>query len=288
VSGSAAAKATYTEADDPKRLVQLDRDLHTASELTQNGKRDEAIAMLQSVIARRPDTADAYMSLAYAYWEGGQPQPAIAVLEKALASGAPDRDIRIRLGLYLAESHADAARAIKLLEGMYAEDVEALNGLGVAYGDAGRQADAIRTFKKVLTLDATNGLAYQNLSAIVLQRALASKIESERRSLFEEAESYARQAIAADPALPDAYTTLGVIQSSVGRKSDAIESWKRAVALDGSQFNALYNLWYELAAAGRRDEASAYGRQFVATAPPAFFAPDIAQVQQYLSDRQRR
>jgi arylsulfatase A-like enzyme/Flp pilus assembly protein TadD len=287
VSGSAAPKATYTEADDPKRLVQLDRDLHTASELTQNGKRDEAIAMLQSVIARRPDTADAYMSLAYAYWEGGQPQPAIAVLEKALASGAPDRDIRIRLGLYLAESHADAARAIKLLEGMYAEDVEALNGLGVAYGDAGRQADAIRTFKKVLTLDATNGLAYQNLSAIVLQRALASKIESERRSLFEEAESYARQAIAADPALPDAYTTLGVIQSSVGRKSDAIESWKRAVALDGRQFNALYNLWYELAAAGRRDEASAYGRQFVATAPAAFFAPDIARVQQYLSDRQR-
>jgi arylsulfatase A-like enzyme/Tfp pilus assembly protein PilF len=286
VSGRAAPKAAYTDADDPKRLVQLDRDLHTASELTQNGKRDEAVAMLQSVIARRPDTADAYMSLAYAYWEAGQPQPAIAVLEKALASGAPDRDIRIRLGLYLAESHADAPRAIRLLEGMSAEDVEALNGLGVAYGDAGRQADAIRTFKTVLTLDATNGLAYQNLAAIVLQRALASRSEHERQPLFQEAESYARQAIDADPALPDAYTTLGVIQSSVGRKAEAIDSWKRAVDLDGSQFNALYNLWYELAAAGRRDEAATYGRRFVATAPPAFFAPDLARVQAYLADRQ--
>ena len=282
VSGSAAAKGTYTEADDPKRLVQIDRDLHTASELTQNGKGEEAIAMLQSVIARRSDTADAYMSLAYAYWEAGRPQPAIAVLEKALASGAPDRDIRIRLGLYLAESHTDAARAITLLEGMSAEDVEALNGLGVAYGDAGRQADAIRTFKRVLTLDATNGLAYQNLSAIVLQRALASKSEPERRALFADAESYARQAIDADPALPDAYTTLGVILSSVGRKGDAIESWKRAVQLDVGQFNALYNLWFELAAAGRRDEASGYGRQFVTTAPPAFFGPDIARVRAYL------
>jgi tetratricopeptide (TPR) repeat protein len=283
VSGSAAAKATYTEADDPKRLVQIDRDLHTAAELTQNGKGDEAIAMLQSVIARRPDTADAYMSLAYAYWEAGRPQPAIAVLEKALASGAPDRDIRIRLGLYLAESHTDAGRAITLLEGMSAEDVEALNGLGVAYGDAGRQDDALRTFRKVLTLDATNGLAYQNLSAIVLQRALASNSEPERRTLFAEAESYARQAIEADPVLPDAYTTLGVILSSVGRKSDAIESWKRAVQLDASQFNALYNLWFELAAAGRRDEASGFGRQFVGTAPPAFFAPDIARVRAYLA-----
>jgi tetratricopeptide (TPR) repeat protein len=227
------------------------------------------------------------MSLAYAYWEAGRPQPAIAVLEKALASGAPDRDIRIRLGLYLAESHTDAARAITLLEGMSAEDVEALNGLGVAYGDAGRQADAIRTFKKVLTLDATNGLAYQNLSAIVLQRALASRSEPERRALFADAESYARQAIDADPALPDAYTTLGVILSSIGRKGDAIESWKRAVQLDAGQFNALYNLWFELAAAGRRDEAAGYGRQFVTTAPPAFFAPDIARVRAYLEGTTR-
>ena len=69
VSGSAPAKAIYTEADDPKRLVQIDNDLHTATELIKNGRRDEAIAMLQSVIARRPDTADAYLSLAYAYWD---------------------------------------------------------------------------------------------------------------------------------------------------------------------------------------------------------------------------
>src|SRR5262245_3385413 len=95
VSGSAPVKGAYTDADDPKRLVQIDNDLHKASELTQNGRRDDAIAMLQSVIARRPDTADAYLSLAYAYWESGEPRPAIAVLEKALTAGAPDRDVRI-------------------------------------------------------------------------------------------------------------------------------------------------------------------------------------------------
>jgi len=278
VSGSAPAKAAYTEADDPKRLVQIDNDLHKATELTQNGRRDEAVAMLQSVIARRPDTADAYLSLAYAYWESGQPQPAIAVLEKALSAGAPDRDVRIRLGLYLAESHTDARRAIALLEGMSSEDVEALNGLGVAYGDAGRSADAVKTFNRVLVLDPTNGLAFQNLSALALQQALSSKNEAERRAKLQEAEAQARKAIDADPALPDAYTTLGVILSTSGRKADAIDAWKRAVDLDGSQFNALYNLWFELAAAGRAQEAIAYGRRFVATAPPAFFAPDIARV----------
>ena len=57
------------------------------------------------------------------------------------------------------------------------------------------------------------------------------------------------------------------------------------MALDAAQFNALYNLWFELAAAGRRDEAVRYGRQFVDTAPPAFFAPDIARVRSYLANR---
>ena len=278
VGGSAPSKAAYTEADDPKHLVQIDNDLHKATELTQNGRRDDAIAVLQSVVARRPDTADAYLSLAYAYWESGEPQPAIAVLEKGLSAGAPDRDIRIRLGLYLAESHTDARRAIALLEGMSSEDVEALNGLGVAYGDAGRSADAVKTFTRVLALDPTNGLALQNLSALALQQALATKDSATRAAKLQEAESYAHKALDADPALPDAYTTLGVALSTAGRKADAIDAWKRAVDLDASQFNALYDLWFELFAAGRRDEAILYGRRFVATAPPAFFAPDITRV----------
>jgi arylsulfatase A-like enzyme/Flp pilus assembly protein TadD len=282
VQGSAPARAVYTEADDPKRLVAIDRDLHTATDLAQSGRTPEAIAMLRAVIARRPDTADAYMSLAYAYWEGGRPKDAIATLEKGLASGAPDRDLRIRLGIYLSESHTDAAKAIALLQGLPSEDVEALNGLGVAYGDAERYPEAIAAFKQILTLDATNGLAYQNLASMVLRVALASRGERERGERLQEAERYARTAIDVDPALADAFTTLGVILSTTGRKGDAIASWKRAVELDAAQFNALYNLWFELAAAGRRDEASAFGRQFAATAPPAFFAPDIARVRQYL------
>jgi arylsulfatase A-like enzyme/Tfp pilus assembly protein PilF len=285
VAGSAPARDRYTEADDPKRLVEVDRDLHTATDLIQDRKVHDAIVLLNSVIARRPDTADAYISLAHAYWEAGQRQPAIATLERALASGAPNRDVRIRLGLYLAESGTDRGRAIKLLEGMSADDVEAMNGLGVAYGDSGRYAEAIRTFNRVLALDPTNGIAYQNLGSMVLSQALASRSESDRVSKMHEAEAHARHALEADPALASAYTTLGVILSNTGRKADAIDSWRRAVALDAAELNALYNLWHELAAAGRRDEAAGYGRQFVATAPPAFFKSERQEIARYLGQR---
>ena len=134
---------------------------------------------------------------------------------------------------------------------MPADDVEALNGLGVAYGARGRYDDAIRTFERVLALDPTNGLAYQNLASMALRQALATKATPAAQAELQQAEAFARKAIDVDPALPDAHTTLGVILSTAGRKADAIESWKRAVALDGDQFNALYNLWLELAAAGR-------------------------------------
>ncbi|HEY3886574.1 MAG TPA: tetratricopeptide repeat protein, partial [Vicinamibacterales bacterium] len=249
------------------------------------GQTDQAIKVFKSVIARRPQTADAYISLSHAYWERGDLQDAIQTLERAMANGAPDRTIRIRLGLYLAESHIDPKRAITVLEGMAGDDVEALNGLGVAYGDAGRYDDAMRAFKRVLTVDSTNGIAYQNIASMELRLALASKNDADRAATIEDAERDARQAIAVDPALGDAYTTLGVIQSMTGRKGDAIESWKRAVALDREQFNALYNLWLELASSGQRDEARQYGQQFVDTAPPAMFISDIEEVKRYLGER---
>ena len=285
VSGSAPVKTRYTEADDPKALVGLDNDLQSASNLALQGKTRDAIAMFKNVIARRPDTADAYISLSHTYWEAGDPTDAIATLEQAMKAGAPDRNVRIRLGLYLAESHVDPRRAIQLLEGMGNDDVEALNGLGVAYGDAGRYEDAMGAFKRVLALDSTNGIAYQNIASMELRLALGAKNPADRQAKLQAAEQYDRQAIASDPVLGDAYTTLGVIQSTTGRKADAIESWKKAVQLDRQQFDALYNLWLELASAGRREEAGQYGQQFVDTAPPALFASDIQEVKRYLDGK---
>ena len=282
VTGSAPARQVYTEADDPKRLVKVDQDLHTAGELSRSGKVQDAIAIFDSVIARRPDTADAHLQLAYAYWQSGQPGAAIATLEKALKHGAPDRDVRIQLGLYLAESGTDVARAIKVLETLPDDDVEAVNALGVAYSAAGRRADATRAFKRVLALDPTNGLAYQNLASMVLRDAQAARNRADRDRGLKEAETLARQALDADPELAKAYTTLGVILAGTGRRSDAIESWKRAVALDGSEFDALYNLSVLLVEAGRHQEAREYAQRFVATAPPAQYRADIEQLQRYL------
>jgi arylsulfatase A-like enzyme/Flp pilus assembly protein TadD len=281
ITGSAPARTSYTEADDPKKLVEVDRDLHVATEHFQQGRVSEAVKLFNSVISRRGDTVDAYIQLAYVYYESGQTEQAIATLEQALRNGVPDRDVRIRLGLYLAESGIDEGRAIKLLQGLPDTDAEALNSLGVAYGAAGRFADAVKAFQRILALDSTNGLALQNIATMYLREAEARGKTPER---LKQAETYARQAIAVDPALGKAHTTLGVALFQQGRAADAIEEWKKAVALDAAEIDALYNLWLELARAGRHDEARSYGEQYVRTAPP-YNRAEIAQISAYLKGR---
>ncbi len=280
-SGSAPERATYTEADDPKRLVDVDRDLHIAMEHFEHGRLAEAVALYTRAIARRPDTGDAYVQLAYAYYESGQPEQAIATLEQALRNGVPDREVPIRLGLYLAETRVNPARAIALLEALPDGDADTLNALGVAYAEAGRYGDATRAFTRLLSLDPTNGLALQNLASIALSQALSGSGRAARAQKLQEAEAFARRAIAADPAMAKAHTTLGATLFHSGRWEDAIDAWKRAAAIDDTEIDALYNLWQELARAGRRDEALAYGRQYLRAAP-LYFREEIARVRKYV------
>lgn len=265
-SGGATSKTTFSESDDPKRLIELDRDLHAANDFYQQRRYQEAIAMFDRVIARRPDLVDAYRYKAYVLWQIGQPAAAIATLETALSMGIADQDVRTRLGTFLAET-GSAAKAIPLLSAAPAEDIEAKNALGIAYGFAGRDAAALDAFTAVLGIDPANGRAMQNIAAIKL-----------RQNDVAAAESWITKALAADPSLADAYTTMGVIAARRDRPADAIEAWRRAVELDHTSFDAMYNLVFALAKTGDTTEAARYADMFVQTAPPARYSAEIAEI----------
>ncbi len=243
--GSATVREKYTEADDPKRLVEIEQMLAKANDASRAGRNDEAVDLYKAIIAKRPDTEDAYRKLALLYWRSGQPRMAIETLEAALRSGVTQSEVRIKLGQYLAES-GQAAKAIALLEptampataggkppGAAASgvnnDPDALIALGNAYLVAGRNADAVRTFTRLLDLDPSSALAYQNIGTAHLQA-----------KNLEEAEASLRHAVQLDPSLAGAYTALGVVLATTGRKAAAIEAWKRAADLGDP--NAAANL----------------------------------------------
>jgi arylsulfatase A-like enzyme/Flp pilus assembly protein TadD len=271
VSGSAPRKERYTELDDPKRLIDLDRMVHDAVELYQRKRPAEAEQLYLRILGRRPDMALAHKHLAALQWETGRPGAAIATLERAMKAGAADEGMQAQLGIYLAES-GRAAAAIPLLEIAARRDNEAgidvLNALGIAYARAGRFADALAAFDRLLAADPGNAMAYENIGSTRLR--LGDR-PGARAALD--------RAIQLNPRSSRAEVGLGALEMHAGNREAAFAHWRRAAELDPSDLEALYNLATGLAAAGRGPEAQPYAVAFLRQAPPALYAREIAQLQ---------
>ena len=273
ISSGAPRKAHYTEADDPKNLVDVDRLMMDGIELHRQGKTHDAIDAYRQVIARRPDMGLAYRRLAYLQWELGHVNDAIATLRRATNVIGPNVDVDVRLGTYLAQT-GDLGEAIPILERAVAADpqnTDALNGLGIAYGRAGRDEDALAMFERLLAQSPRDAFALENIGTTYL-----------RRGNHAAAQEAFTKALASDPRSSRAHAGLGVIAFQTGDHERAFAEWKEAVATDPHNFDALFNLASELLQAGRVDEARPYVQRFVATAPPALYGPDIEKLRHFL------
>ncbi len=271
VSGTAVTKTRYEEADDPKRMIDLDQAIHQGVELYQQKRVAEAERVFESILAKRSDMTHAYRHLGALRWETGRPEAAIATLERAMKAGVSDAALQAQLGVYLAEAGQPAV-AIPLLEAITAgttPDVDAVNALGIAYGRAGRLDRAVAAFERVLTLDSTNAMAYENIGSIKLRQrdAPAARAALER-------------AAALNPHSARAQLGLGAVEMHAGNREAAFARWRRAAELDPSELEALYNLATGLAAAGRRAEARPYAEAFLKQAPPALFGREIRELRQ--------
>src|SRR5205823_11588068 len=159
----------YTDRDDPKRLVEIDRLMHEAVALDDEGKLREGIARYRQILAQRPDMMAASRHLAFDLWRVGDLPAAIDVLRAAFRASRPTPGAEIQLGTYLGEAGRNAA-AIELLQRAVAADptLDALNALGITYARSGRQKDALAAFAKSLEIDPGNAMTYENVGAVHL------------------------------------------------------------------------------------------------------------------------
>jgi arylsulfatase A-like enzyme/Flp pilus assembly protein TadD len=269
VSGTAVTKTRYEDADDPKRMIDLDQAIHQGVELYQHKRIAEAEQVFERILERRPDMTHAHRHLAALRWESGRPAAAIATLEHAMKVGASDAALQAQLGIYLAEAGRPAV-AIPLLEAITAgttPDIDAVNALGIAYGRAGRLDRAVAAFEQVAALDPTNAMAYENIGSTRLRQRDAGA-----------ARAALERAVALNPRSARAQLGLGAVEMHAGNREAAFAHWRRAIELDPSDLEALYNLATGLAAAGRSAEARPFADAFLKQAPPALFRREIAQV----------
>jgi arylsulfatase A-like enzyme/Tfp pilus assembly protein PilF len=265
VSGSAPIKSTYGEQDDPKRLVEVDRLMHEAVALDDEGKLPDGIARYRRILAQRPDMMAASRHLAFDLWRMGDLTGAIASLRDAFARTPPTAGAKIQLGTYLSEAGQTGA-AIELLTQAVASEptLDALNALGIAYARGGRAADALSTFTRSLSIDPGNAMTFENIGAVHLD---AGRL-SEAKRAFE-------QALASNADSSQGHAGLAMVAIRQGDRRTAIARWERAVALQPSNFDALYDLSVQLVQDGRPAEARPYMEQFVNTAPRGQYGKDI-------------
>jgi Flp pilus assembly protein TadD len=142
----------------------------------QQGRVDEALALLEGVVAQVAPEAGLLKDYALVLAGAGRNQEALAAFERALALLPGDLELaRLRIDVLLRlRRHADALAATDKLVDFHPQDVILLHQRGRALAGLGRHADAQACFARVLELKPDSEAALYELgTALAAQHRIA-------------------------------------------------------------------------------------------------------------------
>jgi arylsulfatase A-like enzyme/Flp pilus assembly protein TadD len=269
-----ASPARYGEDDDPKRLIGLDTRLQEVFALYTSGDLASALARCRELVRLRPGMSVSLLALAHLERERGNLDAAVEALRKAVALDPDDTVAAALLGATLTQA-GRAPEAAALLEpyaGRGDPDVDVLVARALALAKLGRTSEALATLARAGEVEPSNAMVLVDAGTVHLM----ARQPDEARRAFE-------AALARNPGVVRAETSLAFMAAESGRREEALERFKRAVALDPREHDKLLALSLMLWQGGRRDEARPYLELFVASAPAPQYARDIARARDLLS-----
>lgn len=274
--GDATAKERYEEADDPKRLVALDKTNSEIVSLFRARQFGEAAALARKLTAERPDSPLAWSSLAAIERSRGDLEAAIEAVRRALRLRPSDAESAALLAVYMTE--AGRAQEVLALLAPFLEterlDPDLLTAQGMALARLGRREEALAAFGRAAKDDPTSAMVLVNTGTVHL---MAGDLGPARRAFD--------AALALDADVARAHNGLGVVAAQEGRLEEAVAHWKEAGRLEPSDYQALFNLGTTLRRLGRADEARPYLDAYLLAAPAKAEAKDIARVRGWLAER---
>jgi arylsulfatase A-like enzyme/Flp pilus assembly protein TadD len=277
VGASAGAVSVHvTGNDDPKRLIALDAMLQEIGSLYAAGDLPGALARGRELVRLRPQMRVAHLYLAHLERESGNLPAAVAALQKALASDPGDPTTLALLGAYLTEA-GRAREAADLLEPSARAadpDVDVLTTRGLALARAGRFDEALASLARAREVSPKSAMVLVHEGTVRLMAGDPRRA----REAFE-------QALRLNPNVARAHSSLGFLLAEGGQSEEALAHWKTAVALDPAESGKLLALAQLLGQRGRAAEARPYLELFVASAPPALYARDLARVRAWLAGK---
>jgi len=187
----------------------------------------EAIAAIESAVARAPDFAEAYAGLGQAYWtrygitrEIGLAQKAVEASERALELDPDQPRVWITLAIVHAgtgqfeRAMADLQRAVELQP----NSDDAFRLLGEVLGSRGREDDAVAAYDRAIALRPDYWRNHMERGRFLFGAGR-----------FAEAEAAFRTVIRLQPDIALGYQALGTVQQSVGDLDGARDSYQTAL-----------------------------------------------------------
>ena len=252
------------------------------------GRTDDALAELERLTERYPDSAGTVLLLGHAWLAKGDPVAATRAYLRALdlrpnfaqalislgdihmESGNLEeadryyaRTIEAAPNLPMAYRRAVAVDVALLRDGaavehlqryleLQGEDVEALSILGIQQYLNEDRDGAIETLEQVLQIDPDNTKAHYGLGTVF----------SDRPADYSRALEHLRLAIAGDETNYTAYYLMGKVLAADGELEQAIDALKRVVELSPNFTDAYYRIAQVYARLGDRESAGAHQQRF--------------------------
>ena len=211
-AGAASAAGAKERGADPKDKIQIGNLIHRTYLLIEDQRYQEAVPLLQQLIAKEPNTPLAYAQLGQCFVSLKDYPQAVPVLRKAVEL-RPDMTLpHFQLGVALLETK-DIAGAVPELEMVVArvprwEEAHLL--LQMAYAQTDRMPEAIKECEKVLEFDpdqyGTNLLLGRLLELTGKPAASLPRL---------------KKAAAVNPKAPEPHMFLAEAYFQLGRKTDA-------------------------------------------------------------------
>jgi Flp pilus assembly protein TadD len=274
VAGGSALRRSYTEADDPKRLIEVDRQLQDVVGKYLAGDARGALTEATAIAGRHPRMIVGWLEVAHLARETGDLEAGIAALRRAFAIDANNVQVASQLGAYLTQA-GRAQEAVTLLAPLTKRsdaDVEVLRAAAVASARTGAADWAIELLGRARTLD-------PNEPQLLVDEGTVNLMANRRDA----AKAAFEQALQRDPAQPRAEMSLGAIALDEGRAAEAVAHWRAAVARDPSELGRIFALGAANAQGGRTAAARVVFEFFVSSAPSAQYAAQLAQAREWLA-----
>jgi choline-sulfatase len=222
---NASRSSTKDSGADPKDKIEIANLNHRAFLLIEDHHYQEAVPLLQQLIAKDPDAPPAYAQLGQCFINLKQFPQAIPVLRKAVQMRPEMTTPHFQLAAALVETKDfdGATGELEIVVARLPQFEEAHRMLAVAYAQTGRMPEAIEECEKVLEVEpdhyGTN---------LLLGRVLV--ITGDPKTALPKL----KKAAVLEPKAPEPHTFLAEAYTKLGRKADAARERVAAKRLGGS------------------------------------------------------